>query len=174
MSGRKLGSKNKNPRLSEAQMKQLITSYEAGTSTIELGAKYGVHNATISTWLKNAGIARREKGFRRGEHHPGWVGGRHEGHDGYVRLWVTRDSKYFSMAQKHSANGGYALEHRIVMAMLLDRPLEPHESVHHIDGNRQNNHIDNLQLRQGRHGKGSAYCCAECGSTNLIPVPLLS
>ena len=58
------------------------------------------------------------------------------------------------------------------MAESLGRPLTKGESVHHIDSNRANNDISNLQLRTGNHGKGSAFRCAECGSHNIIAVKL--
>ena len=38
------------------------------------------------------------------------------------------------------------LEHRLVMAQMLGRPLTVHESVHHRDGDRLNNQPDNLEL----------------------------
>lgn len=41
---------------------------------------------------------------------------------------------------------GYVKEHRLVMEVKLGRYLEPEEHVHHIDGNKQNNNPDNLQL----------------------------
>lgn len=37
-------------------------------------------------------------------------------------------------------------EHRMVMAIKLNRPLESHEWVDHIDGNKANNHPDNLRI----------------------------
>jgi hypothetical protein len=36
------------------------------------------------------------------------------------------------------------------------------------DGNKQNNVIDNLQLRIKSHGSGAAFRCADCGSVNII------
>ncbi|QGH79043.1 HNH endonuclease [Streptomyces phage TomSawyer] len=40
----------------------------------------------------------------------------------------------------------WVLEHRYVMEQKLGRELVKGENVHHKDGNRQNNHPDNLEL----------------------------
>ena len=59
------------------------------------------------------------------------------------------------------------MEHRLVMARSLGRPLLSHESVHHIDGDRKNNKLSNLQLCFGKHGKGVVMVCAKCGSHEI-------
>lgn len=48
-----------------------------------------------------------------------------------------------------SDKAGRLLEHRLVMSEHLGRLLEPREVVHHKDGNRSNNAIENLELMSG-------------------------
>jgi hypothetical protein len=57
---------------------------------------------------------------------------------GYVMIW--------NPTHPMANGGGYVLEHRAVMAEHLGRMLERYEHVHHINGNRQDNRIENLQL----------------------------
>lgn len=64
--------------------------------------------------------------------------------DGYVMVRMPVDEKPLF----HPMYGarGYGFEHRINMAKKIGRPLTVDETVHHIDKNRQNNQIDNLEI----------------------------
>lgn len=67
-----------------------------------------------------------------GEAHQRWKGGRYIDSHGYVVVWL--------------APRRYQREHRLVMERLLGRPLERGESVHHRNGDKQDNRPENLEL----------------------------
>lgn len=66
---------------------------------------------------------------------------------GYVVLYMPEHPN----ATKH----GVIMEHRYVMSLHLCRPLENDERVHHINGDRKDNKIENLKLMS--HGEHTAF-----------------
>lgn len=84
--------------------------------------------------------------------------------DGYVVIKVPDWEPFALTGIRYN---GTILEHRWIMQEHLGRPLESHESVHHKNGDRADNRIENLQLRAGKHGKGVSYTCLDCGSHNI-------
>lgn len=140
---------------------------ERGWSQQKIANEVGVSQAVVSRALKKMG--RSTVLGLNGSRHPAWKGGRTVQQGGYVRVYLDQDDPMYPFMADRI---GYVLEHRLVMARAIGRPLAKHETVHHVDGDPSNNHISNLQLRQGRHGKGVAMACLDCGSHNVGPVPL--
>jgi hypothetical protein len=53
-----------------------------------------------------------------------------------------------------SSNGGKVFQHRLLMEQKLGRPLVGDENVHHINGDKSDNRIENLELWSHRQPKG--------------------
>ena len=73
-------------------------------------------------------------------------------------------------------NGRYVFEHRIVMENFLGRLLESDEHVHHINENRSDNRVENLQVMKvsdhvklhNGESKLVKMCCVTCNKVFYI------
>ncbi|WP_166820525.1 HNH endonuclease [Thalassoroseus pseudoceratinae] len=146
----------------EETQQEIVRKYQEGSSIQSLHKEHNLTTRNVSRILLANGLKIRHR-MAKAERHWNWKGGRLLQNQGYIQCLVRRNDPLFCMANC----SGYVLEHRLVMARHLGRPLESWESVHHIDGDRTNNHIDNLQLRSGKHGSGVSCRCRECGSKNI-------
>jgi hypothetical protein len=73
-----------------------------------------------------------------GSKNPRWKGGRRVDKDGYILIWQP--------PHPNSDYHGYVREHRLVAEKIIGRYLAKEEIVHHIDGNKQNNLAENLEV----------------------------
>jgi len=142
---------------------EIVRLYKEESFTqAQICAKLNIGQGVLSRVLLSNGI---KPSRMAGENHGSWKGGVSKNGEGYI---LVKDNFFVEMLNR----SGYVLKHRIEMAKYLNRPLTKNESVHHIDGDKENNDISNLQLRIGKHGAGVTYCCQECGSKKLKPIEL--
>jgi hypothetical protein len=146
--------------------------WKQGVSQTIIAKQFNTCQAVISRVLRSAGFVgcERQLGPKHiGPESGGWKGGRIlSGAEKYVAIWVPPDHKFASMRHRM----GYIPEHRLVMAESLGRALNRNETVHHINGDSQDNRLENLQLRQCKHGKGVVVKCLDCGSHNISSIPI--
>jgi len=109
------------------------------------------------------------------------------------KLWrvtrvVSKGDYYYAVLPEHpnSTDWGYVLWHRVIMENHLGRLLTPEEVVHHINGDKKDNRLENLELldkkehsaRHMRTGRKMVELkCPGCGkvfvrkfgNTHLVP-----
>jgi uncharacterized protein (DUF433 family) len=152
-------------KVTELMVDDILAMRGQGMSQAKIGREIGVSQSAISLFFKARG---QSIPFRSGANHGAWKGGRVVNPKGYVHVRLAPDSPFWSMRM----HNGYIPEHRLVMAQALGRTLTASEQVHHIDGDRKNNEVSNLQLRNGPHGSGIVLACRSCGSHDVGPVPI--
>lgn len=109
----------------------------------------GVEKITTGSVLrksKSCGCYKKEVcGFRSKENHKNWKGGFH-----------YKDGYKFILNKNHPNSNkiGYVSEHVLVMGNYLGRPLYKGETIHHINGIKDDNRIENLELWSHSHPCG--------------------
>jgi len=109
-------------------------------STGDIAKEVGCHVSTIKRGLKRFNIpimtyGEKRKG-KRGIH---FINGISINSYGYIKIFMPGHP--FAMER-----GKYVFEHRLVMEKYLGRYLKPEEVVHHINGIKTDNRIENLKL----------------------------
>jgi hypothetical protein len=121
------------------------------TLTGEASQRYGKKHTRKS---RHQMSVNRTAVAQRGGNHPNWKGGRCV-HDGYVEVMIDiLPEAQRAMARLMRPNQGYILEHRLLKAMELGRPLSRKEVVHHKNHNRADNRPENLAvMTNGPHSR---------------------
>lgn len=79
-----------------------------------------------------------------------WKGGRRIGKNGYVDLSLTLiPEEDYKLLPSHDIEHRQTREHRYIMAKHLGRLLQPEEFVKHLNGNKSDNRIENLEIGTG-------------------------
>jgi predicted transcriptional regulator len=150
---------------SKRQIARMLELWKKGHAQWDIGQRFGIQQTQVSRLLRDRGQDVKPR-LARGERHGAWNGGVVITPCGYRRICVPRDHKFAEMRDRV----GYILEHRLKMAEHLGRALLPQEIVHHVNGDRTDNRIENLELRhKGNHPPGVRFKCCDCGSTNVKP-----
>ncbi len=150
-------------------VKEIVQQWDSGTTLRQLRLKWCLSYDVLARVLITEGReVQRYAHHPTGVDHPTWSGGKIRHGSGYILVRVYWDDPMFCMVDAHN----YVPEHRLIMARELNRPLERSETVHHINGIRDDNRLDNLQLRSGAHGKGVIHQCLDCGSHNIKSIPI--
>lgn len=98
-------------------------------------------------WLDRTGSVPWNKGIKwienTGEKHIRWKGG----------YWIN-DQGYKILENQTETNGGRVREHRKIVEDFIGRKLNEEEVIHHINGDKLDNRIENLKiLTQSEHIK---------------------
>lgn len=159
-----------NTALGGAARLEFLRLYLAGATQEDLRKRFRICVARVRLTLATASIpVIRRRGHVRGPGGPTWKGGRRL-QGGYVMIRRQPNDPLDGLPPGSSTS--YVLEHRLVMARHIGRALRPNETVHHINGIKTDNRIENLQLRSGGHSVGVVRRCAACGSHDIQELPI--
>lgn len=152
---------------------ELAREYESGKTLKDVAQMIGTTMNTTARILREAGCCIRKRGNVPGRKMPRWVvekaaesrrgmkmsdmarqhmsDAKKSHHDGYNSIGHKKvnDNGYvmvFAPDHPMAMTSGHVYEHRLVMEKAIGRLLRPDEIVHHINHDRTDNRIENLQL----------------------------
>jgi hypothetical protein len=146
-------------RLTGEEQQRIVDLLRQGKSCPEIQELTGVFRETVRKVGQRRGVSIPPTARRIPELSSGIID-----KSGYILLRVSASGPYGNLIRYLGKNrsSGYALLHRIRMQEKLGRPLTDQEVVHHIDGDKYNNSVDNLELFQSNGGHLAASLKGKC------------
>lgn len=111
----------------------------------ERSARYGVEHS-IESKARIAATIKARGQRRAGESSPRWKGGRYLSGGYWKVITAELSGEQRALLAPMIPKSGYMMEHRLVVALSLGRPLSAGEVVHHLNGDKLDNRVENLQL----------------------------
>lgn len=137
--------------------------HAAGHSAMETAEMCGISTGSVLNYWRRLDLKPARCGAKR---QPQSAPTLSTDRDGYVMLRWSGDPTYEQM-MSHRKKRGQVRRCRWALTKELGRLLRATETVHHLNGDRSDDRIENLELRHGAHGPGVALRCAHCGSRDL-------
>lgn len=152
--GRKGYHKSTNPELRD---RDWLGAQLKIKTQVQISKELGVDHSMVSYWASKHGLAdeTKSKAIKRslaikypdgqfGKNSFHWKGGRRKASAGYIYI--------YSPDHPYANKQGAVMEHRLSMEEKIGRYLEPGEVVHHINGIKDDNRPENLELKtNGTH-----------------------